>query len=192
MLGIVAAAVAFGAVAKADYGKGDGKCRLGKPGIQWVNHFDLLSGDPMVTSTSANSTTSGVGGGLTGLVITSNKLGNTDSFNGNKVVQMALELHKDTRIKGVRLCYELSDPGSSGTYIDDIRLAQIQNPPATALVVLEDPTAQDASGPICVNSAPPFSGPVDSRNGSVLLSFRIETGNTADLIVIRAVGLLVE
>ncbi|HYA66064.1 MAG TPA: hypothetical protein VEE84_05210 [Burkholderiaceae bacterium] len=159
--------------------------------VQWVNHFDLLSGDPTVTFTASPSTTSGVGGGLTGLVITSNTVGNTDSLNGDKVVQMALELQPSTTIFGVRLCYELSDPGSTGSYIDEIRLAQIQNPPSTALVLLDDATPQDANGATCVNSAL-ASPPIESKNGSVLLSLRIQTGHTSDKIVVRALGLLVK
>lgn len=103
-------------------GEGKGEMR-----VQWVNHFDLLSGDPSVTTTSSLSTNSGVGGGLTALVISSKTTGDTDSFGGNKVVQMALEFQQKTRIVGVRLCYELSDPGPSGSFVDQIRLAQIQD-----------------------------------------------------------------
>jgi hypothetical protein len=150
----------------------------------------LLSGDPTVTTTSSFSTNSGVGGGLTALVITSSTTGDLDSFNGNKVVQMALELQPKTRLVGVRLCYELSDPGPTGSFIDQIRLAQIQDPPATALVMLDDATAQNASGPTCVNSAL-VSPPIRAKNGSVLLSLRVNFSNTSDLIAVRAVGLLV-
>jgi hypothetical protein len=119
----------------------------GEARVQWVNHFDLLSGDPSVTTTTSLSTSSGVGGGLTALVIGSSTTGDVDSYGGNKVVQMALELQPKTRIVGVRLCYELTDPGASGKYVDQIRLAQIQNPPSTAVVLLDDGTAQNASGP---------------------------------------------
>jgi hypothetical protein len=166
-------------------GEGKGEMR-----VQWVNHFDLLSGDPSVTKTSSLSTNSGVGGGLTALVITSSTTGDTDSFGGNKVVQMALELQPKTHIVGVRLCYELSDPGPSGSFVDQIRLAQIQDPPATALVLLDDATAQNASGPTCVNSAL-VSPPIRAKDGSILLSLRVNFSNTADLIAVRAVGLLV-
>ena len=124
------------------------------------------------------------------LVISSSTTGDVDSFGGNKVVQMALELQPMTRIVGVRICYELSDPGPSGSYIDQIRLAQIQNPPSTALVMLDDATVQDAAGPTCVNSA--FaSPPIEAKNGSVLLSLRVNFSNAANLIAVRAVGLLV-
>lgn len=162
----------------------------GEARVQWVNHFDLLSGDPSVTRTSSLSTNSGVGGGLTALVIGSSTTGEIDSFGGNKVVQMALELQPKTRIVGVRLCYELTDPGAGGSYVDQIRLAQIQNPPSTALVLLDDATAQNASGPTCVDSAL-ASPPINAEDGSVLLSLRVNFRSTSDLIAIRALGLLV-
>jgi len=185
------ACVAIGSAAPrpalARHGGAEGK---GEARLQWVNHFDLLSGDPSVTKTSSLSTNSGVGGGLTALVISSSTTGDVDSFSGNKVVQMALELQPKTRIVGVRLCYELSDPGPSGSYIEQIRLAQIQNPPSSALVLLDDATVQDAAGPTCVNSAL-ASPPIQAKNGSVLLSLRVNFSNTSDLIAVRAVGLLV-
>jgi hypothetical protein len=185
------ACVAIGSAAPrpalAGHGGSEGK---GEARVQWVNHFDLLPGDPSVTSTSSLSTNSGVGGGLTALVISSSTTGDTDSDDGNKVVQMALELQPKTRIVGVRLCYELSDPGSTGSYINQIRLAQIQNPPSTALVVLDDGTVQDASGATCVNSAL-ASPPIQAKKGSVLLSLRVNFSNTSDKIAVRALGLLV-
>ena len=60
---------------------------------------------------------------------------------------MALELPKHTRIDGVRLCYELNTGSTS--YIDDIRLAQIQNPPSSALVLLETPLRRVRSARVC-------------------------------------------
>src|SRR5579863_9831632 len=178
-------------LALADPGHG-GKGHEGKGEmrVQWVNHFDLLSGDPSVTTTSSLSTNSGVGGGLTALVITSSTTGDIDSFGGNKVVQMALDLQPKARIVGVRVCYELSDPGPSGSFIDQVRLAQIQDPPDTALGLLDDGTALNASGPTCVNSAL-ASPPIRAKDGSVLLSLRVTFSNIADKIAVRAVGLLV-
>jgi hypothetical protein len=176
--------------ALADSHGGKGHEGKGEVRVQWVNHFALLSGDPSVTTTSSLSTNSGVGSGLTALVIGSSTVGDLDSYGGNKVVQMALELQPKTRIVGVRLCYELSDPGPSGSYVEQIRLAQIQDPPSTALVLLDDPTVQDATGPTCVNSA--FaSPPIRAKDGSVLLSLRVNFNSTSDLIAVRAVGLLV-
>src|SRR5712692_4761103 len=153
------------------------------PALVWINHVALVSGDRSVVSTTFNSTTSGVGGGLAGLVIQSTTTGDTDSFNGNKVVWRALEAPPRFLITGVRVCYELS---SSGSFISQIRLAQVQNPPSNALVILDDATHLTNQGPVCVDSA---STSVDPSLGSVLLDLRVNFGNTADKIVIRGLGL---
>jgi hypothetical protein len=158
------------------------------PQIMWVNHLSLLPGDSTVVSTSFNSTSSGVGGGLTGLVIESSTVGEIDSFGGNKVVHMALDLPKQTKIKRVRVCYELSNPRS---FISQIRLAQVQDPPSTAVVLLDDGTDLTDQGPVCVDSEI-VKPAIKSKFGSVLLSLRLNFGNITDKIVIRALGLLVK
>ncbi len=158
------------------------------PQIMWVNHLSLLPGDSTVVNTSFNSTSSGVGSGLTGLVTQSSTVGEIDSFGGNKVVHMALDLPKQTKIKGVRVCYELSNPRS---FISQIRLAQVQDPPSSAVVFLDDGTDLTDPGPVCVNSEI-VKPAIKSKFGSVLLSLRLNFGDIADKIVIRAVGLLVK
>jgi hypothetical protein len=150
--------------------------------IMWVNHFDLLPGDPSVT-TSYNAVSSGVGGGLTGLVIHSSTTGEIAQGGGNKVVHMGLQVPPGYLIKGVRVCYELSNKRS---FISQIRLAQVQTPPKTALVILDDGTDQTNPGPVCVDSA---TTTVDPSLGEVLLSLRVNFGNTADKICVRALGL---
>src|SRR5215510_10519622 len=117
--------------------------------IMWVNHFDLLPGDPSV-KTSFNAVSSGVGGGLTALVIQSTTTGEIAQGGGNKVVHMGLEVPPGYSIRGVRVCYELSNKRS---FISQIRLSQVQTPPQTALVLLDDGTDQTNPGPICVDSA---------------------------------------
>src|SRR5262249_61563232 len=93
----LAVAMSFGATPAIadDDDQGDDNNNQGENNaqkIQWVNHFDLLPGGAEVTTTF-NSTTSGPEvPGLTGLVIRSSTTGDTFSDNGNKVVQMALEL----------------------------------------------------------------------------------------------------
>jgi hypothetical protein len=155
------------------------------PHVAWVNHFALLPGGAEVTTTS-NSTSSGIGGGLTGLVIHSSTTGETFADGGNKVVHMALDLPKNTIITGVRVCYELTDPD---THISQIRLAQVQDPPATALVRLDDGTDLVDPGPVCIDSAGTF---VKAADGSVLLSLRVDFADIADAIVVRALGLHVK
>ena len=93
----------------------------------------------------------------------------------------------------MRVCYELSN---SNSYISQIRLAQVQDPPSTALVLLDDATDLVNMGPVCVDSAQlPAGSAIDPSAGSVLLSLRvyfdaggiIGVGN--DRIALRGVGL---
>lgn len=148
----------------------------------WINHFDLLPGDPSV-KTSFNAVSSGVGGGLTGLVIESTTTGENGQGGGNKVVHMGLQVPPGYSIHGVRVCYELSNKRS---FISQIRLAQVKTPPQTAAVLLDDGTDQTNPGPICVDSA---ATSVDPSVGEVLLSLRVNFGNTSDKIAVRALGL---
>ena len=150
--------------------------------VMWVNHFDLLPGDPSV-KTSFNAVNSGVGGGLTGLVIQSSTTGEEAQGGGNKVVHMGLQVPPGYSIRGVRVCYELTNKRS---FISQIRLAQVQNPPQSAIVMLDDATDQTNPGPICVDSA---GTNVDPGQGEVLIDLRVNFGNTADKIVVRALGL---
>jgi hypothetical protein len=154
-----------------------------KETVMWLNHFDLLPGDPSVTTTF-NAISSGVGSGLTGLVIHSSTTGENAQGGGNKVVHMAVEVPPGFKVRGVRVCYELT---SKKSFISQIRLAQVQNPPASAVVQLDDGTDLTNPGPICVNSA---ATSIDPGPGALLLSLRVNFGNTSDKIVVRGLGLL--
>jgi hypothetical protein len=149
----------------------------------WIDHLDFLPGDSSV-STSFNAVNSGVGGGLSGLIIQSSTLGDTAKGGGNKVVETALEIPPANNVTGVTICYEGTN--SSRTFVDQVRIAQVQNPPSTAIVRLDDPTHLTASGPTCVNSQPTLINPND---GALLLSLRINAGDTSDKIVLRSVGI---
>jgi hypothetical protein len=92
-------------------------------GRMWINPLDFLAGDPSV-KTSFNAVTSGVGGGLSGLIIESTTIGDEASGGGNKVVERGLDVPPGYRITGVRVCYELSNTRS---FIDQIRLAQVRS-----------------------------------------------------------------
>ncbi len=153
--------------------------------IMWINHLDLLPGDSSVI-TSFNAVNSGVGGGLSGLIIMSTTTGDTATGGGNKVVETGLEVPPRFLITGVRVCYELSNQRS---FIDQIRLSQLQDPPSTALVRLDDATHLVNPGPVCVNSA---STTVNPELGEVRLDLRVNFGDTSDKIVVRAVGLQLE
>jgi hypothetical protein len=153
--------------------------------VMWISHLDLLAGDPSV-QTSFNAISSGVGNGLSGLIIQSNTTGYNATQGGNKVVQKALEVPPGHAIKGIRLCYELSN---NRTFLNQIRLAQVQNPPDRAIVLLDDLVSLNNKGPICVNSQQTVST-IDPANGPLMLSLRINSGDASDRIVIRGLGLL--
>ena len=150
--------------------------------LMWINHFALLPGDQSV-KTSYDAVSSGVGGGLTGLVITSTTTGEIAAGGGNKVVHMATEVPPGYVVNGVRVGYELT---SSSSYISQIRLAQVQDPPQSAIVLLDDGTDHTNTGPIDVDSA---STSIDAAAGPLLLSLRVNFGSTSDKIVVRSLGL---
>jgi len=153
--------------------------------LMWVSHLDLLAGDPSI-QTSFNSVSSGVGHGLSGLIIQSNTTGNSTSQGSEKVVQKALEIPPGHMIKGIRLCYELSN---ERTFINQVNILQIQNPPDRAVPILTDSSIFNNKGPVCINSQQSTS-PIDPTNGPLLLSLRINSGDPSDKIVIRGLGLL--
>ena len=153
-----------------------------KAQLMWINHFALLPGDDSV-KTTFNAVSSGVGGGLTGLVITSTTTGETGTSGGNKVVHMAVEVPPGYMVNGVRIGYELT---SAASFISQIRLAQVQDPPQTAIVLLDDGTDQTDVGPTDVDSE---LTAIDPAAGPLLLSLRTNFGDTADKIVVRSLGL---
>lgn len=156
---------------------------VGRTSVMWINHLGLLAGDSSV-QTSFDAVSSGVGGGLSGLVITSTEPDDTVPNGGNKVVETGLQVPPGYLIRRVRICYELSNPRS---YISQIRLAQMQNPPSTASVLLDDATPQNATGPVCANSTPTL---IDPSRGEVTLSLRTNFADTGDSIVVRSLGLI--
>jgi hypothetical protein len=175
VLGLVAAALIAGTMGA--------EAKSPAKEVLWINHLALLAGDSSV-KTSFNAVSSGVGGGLSGLIIQSTTVGDTASGGGNKVVEAGLQVPPGYLVSGVRVCYELSNARS---FITQIRLAQLQNPPSSAVVKLDDGTDQTNAGPVCVNSQ---ATSVDPAAGEVLLSLRVNFRNTADRIVVRGVGLL--
>jgi len=155
--------------------------------VMWINHLDFLAGDPSVT-TSFNAVTSGVGGGLSGLIIESTTTGEDAEGGGNKVVEKGLQVPPGYLVSKVRVCYELSNARS---FISQIRLAQVQDPPSTALVLLDDATDLTNAGPICVDSAGLTPG-IDPSAGGLRLSLRVKFGDVTDIIVLRAVALYLD
>ena len=156
--------------------------------VMWINHLDLVPGGAEV-ETSFDSTNSGVGGGLSGLIVTSTTPGETFTGGGNKVIEKGLQVPPNYKITGVRVCYEST---SATTFISQIRLDQLQDPPSTALVMLDDGTDLTNPGPVCVDSA---ATSVDPSLGAVRLSLRVNFDATTfatDRIVIRGLGLLLQ
>jgi len=149
--------------------------------IMWINHLAFLAGDPSV-ATSFNAVNSGVGNGLSGLIILSSTIGDTVE-GGNKVVETGLQVPPGFLVTGVRVCYELSNARS---FIDEIRLSQLQDPPSKVLVLLDDATHLVNPGPVCVDSTPTTVNPA---LGEIRLDLRVNFGDTSDRIVVRAVGL---
>lgn len=159
--------------------------RVGVEGVGellWLDHFDLLPGDASVT-TSSNAVSSGVGGGLTGLVVESSTLGEEADGGGNKVVHAAVQVPPGYRVIGVRVGYELTDARS---FISQIRLAQVQKPPSSAVVLLDDGTDLTSPGPVYMDSQPTS---IDPAGGPLLLSLRVSFGDTTDRIAIRGLAL---
>jgi hypothetical protein len=181
-LGIAVLAISLPADSQNKSQDQDRNHEMGKAHTMWIDHLVFLPGDPSV-QTSFNAINSGVGSGLSGLIITSSTLGNQGQGGGNKVVETALEVPPGFDIASVRICYENSNPRS---FITQTRLAQVQNPPSTADVLLDDPTHLNAAGPVCVDSQ---ATSVKPAKGSVLLDLRLNFGDTSDKIVLRAVGL---
>jgi len=153
--------------------------------VQWLNHLSFLPGDPSVI-TSFNAINSGVGGGLSGLVVTSTTPGETAQDGGNKVVEQGIQAPPGFLVNGVRVCYELTNANS---YISQVRISQLQNPPSQAIVQLDDGTDLTDPGPVCVNSALPFEGTINPSQGALRLSLRVNFSDINDRIVIRGIGL---
>lgn len=151
-------------------------------GLMWIDPLDLLPGDPSV-HTSFNAIDSGVGSGLAGLIVTSSTTGDTAPGGGNKVIETGVDVPPGYRVTGVRVCYQVS---AATTFLDQIRLAQVQNPPSSANILLDDATHQPTPGPVCVNSMPTS---IDASAGGLFLSLRLDFGNTADEFVLRSLGL---
>ena len=150
--------------------------------VMWINHLELLPGDASVTTTH-DAVNSGVGGGLAALVVHSSTTGETAQGGGNKVVWRGLQVPPGFNVVGVRICYELTNARS---FISQVRIAQVQSPPSSAVVLLDDPTNHTSVGPVCADVKSPT---IDPAKGALLLDLRVNFGNTSDRIAIRAVAL---
>ena len=122
-----------------------------------------------------------MGSGLSGLIIQSSTVGDT-AIGGNKVVETGVQIPPGYFVKGVRICYGLSNTRS---FITQVRLVQVEDPPRSARALLDDDTDHTAAGPMCVDSQ---ETSIDPARGAIRLSLRLEFGNTSDRIVLLAIG----
>lgn len=117
-----------------------------------------------------------------GLVIASTTVGGSDA-GGFKNITAGLQVPPGYDIVGVRVCYvKLAD----NTFINRIRIAQMQNPPSGYVVRLDDVVSLTSPGPICHDSA---STLIDPRGGVPQLYLGVTFSNTTDRIIIRGVAL---
>lgn len=160
--------------------------------VQWINHLDFLPGDSTVLLDFQSYSCPGVGG-LSGLAINSTTTGENGPSGGNKVIEKGLIVPHDFLVNGVRVCYENTSPN---TFISQIRLCQLADPPSSCLVLLDDGADLVDPGPVCVNSSAPFLGAIDTNpddpalEGALRLSLRVNFANTSDTICLRGVGLI--
>jgi len=148
----------------------------------WINHLEFLQGDPSV-NLFFNENNSIVGSNMSGLIIGSNTKGDVATDGGDKVIATGLQVPPHYSITNVVVCYE--DSNSTRSFIDQIRLAQLQN--SSSILVLLDDKHLTNTGPNCVTSQ---STLVNPSKGEVMLDLRLNFGDISDKIVIREVGLV--
>lgn len=160
-----------------------------EPFEYWINHLDFLSGQPSELTVSFHSTNSGVGTGLSGLEIESTTTGEVfQDGGGNKAVETGVPVPPGWLVTGAKVCYEST---AIGSFISQVRISQLQEPPETALVILDDGTdlTTDQPGAVCYTSAPTS---IDPAVGALRMSLRVNFGDIADKLVVRGVALLLE
>ncbi len=145
----------------------------------WINHLDLRTAD----ATLQMSVSSGAQFVSDSLIIGSTSVGD------KKWVVKALEVPPGYNVTGVLFCYQLSTPKS---FISQIRLGQLQDPPVNWLVLHDDATGWTSAKPVCEKSAIGSGPSIDSWKRTVTLSLRLNFNNTNDKIAIIALGLLLK
>ena len=151
--------------------------------MMWLDHLGSQLDDTII-DTSFTVLRSKVGRGLAPWDIHSTTLGIPGFLVGNKEVDIKVNTIPEYNIVGLKVCYELSEPR---TYICHLRFEQVKNPSALSSVSLDYTTKLTNKGRTWMRSVPILINP---DNGNVRLSFRINTGNPADYIRVRAIGLV--
>jgi hypothetical protein len=166
--------------------------------VLWVNHFDLQSADTNILTTGPNDTS--VSGNLTGLVVQAAPVPTPPAPTtpptppvtapvGPSSLVMALDLPNDTKVTGVKVCYD----GTSASYIDKIALAQVQGSADMSLTTMPL-TAPPAD--LCVVSKFKGTG-FKTKNGAIVVTLGVHMAPptptaTPDPIIIREIGVLVK
>jgi hypothetical protein len=100
-----------------------------------------------------------------------------------KWINMGLDIPPGTIIKGIVICYQLSN---SRSFISQVRLTE-QTTPNIQLVRHDDPKDLVSTVPVCVTSVVNYNSVF---NGAINLELRLNFANTGDFIMLGAAGVL--
>jgi hypothetical protein len=98
-----------------------------------------------------------------------------------KWINMGLEIPPGAIIKGIIICYQLSNKKS---FISQVRLTE-QTTPNVQLVRHDDPTDLLSTSPVCVTSLVRYGA---AFNGAINLELRLKFASTGDYIMLGSVG----
>lgn len=138
----------------------------------WISATDFVTGDPTLQISYPYVQHPGV-------EITATETGDF------KWVNLGLRLPPCSEIKAVRVCYQLSDPGS---FISQVRLTKMQTP-ERAVVLRDFGNGFRGTSPFC------FFQEVDPPihpEGAVTLALRLNFTNRSDKITLGAIGIDLE
>jgi hypothetical protein len=149
--------------------------------LLWVDPLALTPGTPNV-EISLDPLAGGEDFGASGLIV------KAVEGEGSRRIEVGLSVPPGMLVKGARVCYEVTN---ASTFIDEIRILQLQDPPSTDMLLFQDETDLTSTEPVCVDSAEAVE-PIDPSAGSLrlqlILSFP-EDATPDDCIVIHGLGL---
>ena len=148
-----------------------------KAHLLWISHLDARPREAHGLTTS-NGTPIGA---TSGFVIRPTTTG------VDRVLEQGLQVPPGFAIKRIAICYQASNLAS---FISHIKLTQLTGPDSFS-EVFNDPGDKTSTSATCVDSmeAPAL---VDPNQGPVRLNLGVTFTSTADLIMIRAIGLYLE
>lgn len=173
------AAHARGFLAKAKEAAGDLVDRMKEMNeeLVWINHLRLTPvGTGLMVSYDA------VGTGLSGLVVSPRTAAPLLKGQGY-LLETALEVPPGFFLRGVRVGVEASN---QECFLGLIRLAQVNDPPDSAVLLGEDERPHRAVGPLSIDSE---DVSVDPRRGPVLLTLGFGFDDPGGWVVVRSLGM---